>query len=170
MFTQIRLGVGVLSFILPDFYWVLSANSFVFMSFCSVTGSTIVFLKQSGRGPLVLIPLHLTVEESWQGWICVCVVGEGALADGNACLLFRDSAAWEDREHKSWPMPGTLLLPSFSDDVSGISKQGVCSLYLISASPSPLKPCYLCLCSPFILTLLPSKSGERFSSSYVPQL
>lgn len=79
------------------------------MSFCPVIGSTTVFLKRSGCGPLVLIPLHLTVEESdrngyvWGGGGSRGAgAGSGrALADGNARLLFRDSAAQEEREPKS---------------------------------------------------------------------
>lgn len=112
-------------------------NSFVFMSFCSVTWKHDCVLKTKwlrSLGSHSLTPDCrgvLAGVNQWgtRGW---------ALADGNACLLFRDSAAQGDREPKSWPTPGTLLLPSSSDDVSGISGQGVCSLCPDLCSTQPV--------------------------------
>lgn len=143
------------------------------MSFCPVIGSTTVFLKRSGCGPLVLIPLHLTVEESdrngyvWGGGGAggqVQGVGEHWLMGMHASCL--ETQQLKKRGNPSLDQRLGLCCCLVSQMMSLDSPhKGFALCALISAGPSPLTPCYLWPCPPFILTLLPSKSGERFPSS-----
>lgn len=140
---------------LPRLVWVLvSFHSFcqIFIEFfwatalCSclsvlLLGSTIVFLKQSGWGPLVLIPLHLTVEESWQGWISG---GRG----GGHWLMGMHASCLETQQLKETGNPSLgqhlglccCLVPQMMSLESPDKGSALCAL--ISAQPSPFTPRY----------------------------